>query len=68
MGGFSWIAVLKTSEGKTSQGQESQQGATEVVRERHSSLQTAAGEGCARDMEEGGAETHQNSGARSVRN
>lgn len=68
MGGFSWIAILKTSEGKTSPGQESQQGAAEAVRERHSSVQIAAGEGCARDMEEGGAETHQNSGARGIRN
>lgn len=68
MGGFSWIAVLKTREGKTSQGQESQQGAAEVVGERHSSLQIIAGEGWARDTRWGWEETQQNSGPRGARN
>lgn len=44
--------ILKTSEGRQARS-ESQQGAAEVARERYSSVQIAAGEGCARDMEEG---------------
>ena len=68
MRGLSWIAVLKTREGKTSHGQDSQQGATEVVGERQSSLQITAGEGCARDIGRGWGETQQNSGPRGIGN